>query len=170
MWVLGLSGSGKTTLCRALRDALVPHVPELVVLDGDAVREAFGNDLGFAEADRVVQIGRLQGLARLLAGQGMKVIVAAVYARPDLLTWNRAHLPGYFEIYLRASSAALRARDSKGIYVRASRGELLNVVGVDIPWNCPTHPDLVIDTDDLEEPRRMAAKVIAAAPRLLGRP
>ena len=170
LWITGLSGAGKTTLGHALWTRLKPTTPALVLLDGDAVRLACGNDLGFAEADRVRQIRRVQGLAQLLSDQGMHVIVAAVYARPDLLAWNRMHLPGYYEIYLHASIETLRRRDVKHIYARASRGELENVVGLDLPWHRPPRPDLVIDVDRLEEPDRMAAAVIAATSHLLSHP
>src|SRR5215813_5599078 len=64
IWITGLSGAGKTTLCRALWQELKPSCPALVCLDGDAVRAAFGHDLGYREADRRTQIQRLQRLAQ----------------------------------------------------------------------------------------------------------
>ncbi len=166
IWITGLSGAGKTTLCEALRTALKPRLPELVVLDGDGVRQAFGGDLGYDEESRVRQFRRLQSIAQLLAQQGLVVLVAAVYQRPELMAWNRANLPGYFEVYLRTSLATVRARDPKGLYRRALAGETRDVVGVDIPYHAPEHPDLTIDADRPEPPDRLAARVIAAAPRL----
>ena len=46
IWITGLSGAGKTTICTALQSALETWLPELVVLDGDVVRAAFGHNLG----------------------------------------------------------------------------------------------------------------------------
>ncbi len=40
IWVTGMSSSGKTTLCNALWATLKPNMPQLVLLDGDAVRAA----------------------------------------------------------------------------------------------------------------------------------
>ena len=44
IWVTGLSSAGKTTLCQAYYKKVKPTIPHLVLLDGDAVREAFGHD------------------------------------------------------------------------------------------------------------------------------
>jgi adenylylsulfate kinase len=166
VWVTGLSGSGKTTLCRAIRELMQPQRAGIILLDGDIVREAFGEDLGYTLADRRTQLRRLQGLARLLAEQGLLVLVAAVYADPEILARNRERLPGYVEVYLESSLDALRRRDTKGLYARAARGEIRDVVGVDLPWLPPAHPDLVFNTDRHEDPREMARLVIAAMPGL----
>lgn len=166
IWVTGLSGSGKTTLCTKLRDLLKSTIPELVLLDGDQVRQAFGEGLGYREEDRIVQIKRIQNLALMLSNQGMVVLVAALYANPELLAWNRENLTGYFEIYLEASLEALKLRDYKGLYQGASSGTIPNVVGMDIPWHSPQSPDLTVNTDELPDPEITAQRLIAAIPRL----
>lgn len=162
VWITGLSGSGKSTLCEALRPRLAALRPNLVVLDGDAVRAAFGNDLGYEEADRLRQIRRIQGVARLLATQGITVLVAALYAHPDLLAWNRINLPGYFEVYVEADIDFLLTRDGKGLYAGARSGRIPNVVGVDIPWHAPRNPDMVIRAAAKTPPSQLAAQVMDA--------
>ena len=166
IWVTGMSGSGKTTLCNALWEALKPGLPELVSLDGDVVRAAFGGGLGYREEDRVVQIGRIQQLAKILSDQNLVVVVAALYSHPDLLAWNRENIEGYFEIYLNTSLEALQQRDGKGLYKGAISGAIPDVVGVDIPWNVPETPDMVIDNDNPLPANQLAQQVIAALPRL----
>jgi len=163
IWITGLSGSGKTTLARALRDQIGGR-QAVVILDGDAVRAAFRDGLGYAEADRRVQIGRMAGLARLLADQGLTVVVAALYASDDLLAWNRANLPGYFEVHLDCPLDTLAGRDDKGLYARAIRGEAHDVVGVDIPWQPPRHPDLRFDMAAPRPPSELAREIVAALP------
>ncbi len=165
VWLLGLSGAGKTTLARALQAEIAGRVPT-VILDGDAIREAVGDGLGFAEADRREQIGRLGRFARLLSEQGLVVIVAAVYSSPDLLAWNREHLPGYREVYLRASLDSLRSRDLKSLYRRALAGDIGDVVGVQIAWQPPQSPDLTLEMDDAEAPEVLARRVAALVPEL----
>jgi adenylylsulfate kinase-like enzyme len=162
IWVTGLSGTGKTTLCAAVRDRLRPHGRGVVTLDGDAVRAAFGHDLGYAEADRIRHIERVQRLARVLADQDVVVLVAALYSNPALLAWNRAHLPGYQEVYLRASVPALAARDTKGLYRMPANGTPMHVVGVDIPFAPPDRPDVVFDVETFQDVRAMAATVLDA--------
>ena len=44
-WMIGLSRAGKTTLSRLLYDKLKPNVDNLVLLDGDAIRDLFRNDV-----------------------------------------------------------------------------------------------------------------------------
>ena len=166
IWITGLSGSGKTTLARAIGEVVKPALPQLVVLDGDVIRAAVADGLGHAEADRMVQIRRIQGLAKALADQGLVVVVAALYAHPDLLRWNRDNLQPYFEVYLDASLDLVRRRDHNGLYAKADAGETGDVVGVDIAWHAPEHPDLVIEASDQVAPGVLARRVIEAVPVL----
>jgi len=168
IWVTGLSGCGKTTLCDALHALLKPRMPQLIKLDGDEIRAAFGNDLGYAESERKKQIGRIQRMAKMLADQGLVVLVAALYSHPDLLAWNRANLPRYFEVYLRADVDFLATRDPKGLYRKSQRGEISDVVGVDIPWHAPQRADLVIDAAAQTPPDRLAFDVVRAIPDMTG--
>ena len=39
----------------------------------------------------------------------------------------------------------LRHRDQKNLYEEAQRGDIANVVGVDLPFDPPEFPDLVLD-------------------------
>jgi adenylylsulfate kinase-like enzyme len=162
IWVTGLSGAGKTTLCSSLYQSLKPRLPTLVLLDGDVVRQAFGNDLTHQEEDRVRQVRRLQGMSNVLARQGLTVIVAVLYNSPDLLRWNRETIPNYFEVYLKASLVTVRERDNKGLYEGARAGRIDHVVGLDIPWHEPKDPDLVIDVDAGHEPGAVLRTLTAA--------
>lgn len=166
IWVTGMSRAGKTTLCNALWTKLKPNLPTLVTLDGDLIRKVFGQGLGYREEDRVIQITRMQSLAKMLSDQGLVVMVAALYANPELLAWNRQNINGYFEVYLEASVEVLRQRDSNGLYQGAIDGTVNDVVGVDIPWHVPQTPDLTVNTDNPEKPEVLAQRVIAAIPAL----
>jgi adenylylsulfate kinase-like enzyme len=166
IWITGLSGAGKTSLCDALNRMLKPCLPQLVLIDGDAVRQLFGDTLGHSEADRKVQIGRIQRLAKMLSDQGLVVLVAALYSHPDLLAWNRANLADYFEVYLDAPLDLVERRDSKDLYAGAAAGTIPHVVGVDIPWHAPQAPDLRLDAAADIDPDDMAIGVIRAVPFL----
>lgn len=166
IWLTGLSGAGKTTIAEAMVDVLKPHMPQLVLVDGDVIRELFGASLGYEEPARREQIGRLQRLSGWLARQGQTVVVAALYAHPDLLAWNRENLPGYFEVYVNAPMDLLRERDSKGLYAGADSGQIPNVVGVDIPWHAPQQSDMVIDAGRIEPPSDVAMRIVCQIPHL----
>ena len=62
--------------------------------------------------------------------------------------------------------ARMEARDTKGLYRGAADGSIPDVVGVDIPWNVPQSPDLVINNDNPESPDVLARRVIEANPSL----
>ena len=142
VWLTGLSGAGKTTIAGAIARAVRPRLSSLVIIDGDVIRDLFGAGLSFDEEARKMQIGRIQRLAHFLAHQNIPVIVSALYSSPVLMDWNREHFPDYFEIYVDTPLETVVARDTKGLYSKAQTGELLNVVGVDIPWHIPVSPDM----------------------------
>ena len=144
IWITGLSGAGKTTIARALISKFKDKIPYMFNVDGDEVRELFGNSLGYAEENRIEQIKRIQKLCLLLEKQKLLVIASALYSSPDLLEWNRKNFNKYFEIYIDASLDLVQERDVKGLYKKAKEGKEKNIVGIDIPWHEPKNPDLII--------------------------
>ena len=164
IWIVGLAGAGKSTLGRPVAEAMRAAGRPAVLLDGDAVRDAFGNDLGHALPDRVRNGERIAGLCRLLAGQGIDAVACVLAIDPTRLARNRAELPGYVEVYLDVPQEVLEARDQKGLYSGARAGRIRDVVGVDIPFAPPVAPDLVLGPTEQAEPlERQVARVLAAA-------
>jgi cytidine diphosphoramidate kinase len=160
IWITGLSGSGKTTICDAIRDLVISQSVRPIILDGDIVREAFGNDLTHREEHRQIQISRLQRLAKALSDQGHLILVAALYASDELLAWNRNNIENYFEVYLDAPLSLVRKRDPKGLYAKADAGDMPDVVGIDIPWTPPKNPDLTVDFESAKTPQHIARKIV----------
>lgn len=147
LWLCGLSGSGKTTLGRLVYARLKAKAPNIVLLDGEDVRAAFGGDLGHDPAARRRNSVRIGNLCRLLDGQGIHVVCCAMTIAPEVQAMNREHLTGYCEVLLNVSLEVLASRDPKGIYRRARAGQLTQVCGVDIPYVAPTNPHLVLDNN-----------------------
>ena len=62
-WIIGLSRAGKTTLSKLLYEKLKTQVSNLVLLDGDAVRELFGNDVDHTIEGRRRNAERISNLS-----------------------------------------------------------------------------------------------------------
>ena len=52
----------------------------------------------------------------------------------------------FLEIHVNTSIAIAEARDPKGLYQKARRGELRNFTGIDSPYESPENPEIYIDT------------------------
>ena len=144
-WITGLSGSGKTTLGQELCNRLRADGVPVTFLDGDQLRVVIAEDLGHSTGNRRESAMRNARLCRMLAQQGGDVVCATISLFHDVQRWNRANIPGYYEIYLHVPMDELRRRDTKGIYGRAERGDLTDVVGIDVPAETPEAPDLVLE-------------------------
>jgi adenylylsulfate kinase-like enzyme len=156
IWVTGLSASGKTTLTKAFEKLYKNDIPNMVLLDGDIIRELYGNDLGYTVDQRIIQIKRLQSFALFLEKQNIVVLVAALYANDDLLKYNKDNFKNYFEVYLRADLETLQKREVKDLYKNALSKKIKNVVGVDIEWVEPKYPNIIFEISDAITPIEMA--------------
>ena len=145
IWITGLSAAGKTTLGRLVVDLLRLKGEPSVLMDGDELREALAAVSNHSAAARLELAHKYSRLARMVASQGVTVVVSTVALFHEIHRWNRENLPGYFEVYLKVPINELRRRDPKGIYSRYDRGELKNVAGLDMAIEEPLQPDLIIE-------------------------
>ena len=154
-WPTGLSGAGKTTSGRLWHEELRRSGVPAVFLDGDELRQVFGDDLGFTEADRRKSAMRNARLCALLSRQGLTVVCCTISMFDAVREWNRANIPGYFEVYVKAAMETLRRRDQKGLYTSGIK----NVVGVDVLCEEPECPDIVIENDGQETPEAIVERL-----------
>jgi cytidine diphosphoramidate kinase len=145
-WITGLSAAGKTTLGGILTEYLRNEGRSVVMFDGDEMREALGlTSSDYRREARLTIAYKYARLARMIAAQGVTVVVSTVSLYKEIHEWNRSHQPGYFEVYLKVPIEELRRRDPKGMYRRFDAGELQNVSGLDISIDEPINPNLVIE-------------------------
>jgi sulfate adenylyltransferase len=60
------------------------------------------------------------------------------------------HLVGadrFVEVFVDTPLAVCEARDSKGVYAKARRGEITGVTGIDDPYEPPVNPEITLDTE-----------------------
>ena len=144
VWLIGLSGSGKTTLANEIVASKNNESKNTLLLDGDVIREIFGNDLDYSMEGRLLNAQRICQLGKFLDEQGMNVICAILSIFPETREWNRDNVKDYYEVFIDVPIETLIERDSKGIYDKFNRGEISEVVGMDINFPKPDKADLVI--------------------------
>ena len=168
LWFTGLPSAGKSTIAHALAEQLRTAGERVQVLDGDEVRPHLSAGLGFSRQDRDVNVTRIGWVARMLASHGVIVLVPVIapYAeardavRDD---HDRVAVP-FAEVHVATPLEIAEARDVKGLYARARRGELRGLTGVDDPYEVPTQAELVVDTGsvDLETAVQMSTALLSA--------
>jgi energy-coupling factor transporter ATP-binding protein EcfA2 len=165
VWLNGPLGAGKTTLAHALR-ALVHPVAAVALLDEDDVREAVADATMAWAVESEMPLAQLGGMARVLAQQGLVVVVAASDVDASLLAWNREHLPGYREIYLKASPETIKhhARRHKLSDGMPAPPEPADSRPVGAPSR---NPDLTLDMDNPEPPELLAFRVAVLIPEFV---
>jgi len=160
LWLTGLPRSGKSTVASLIAGRLrAGGVERIEVLDGDVVREGLCRDLGFSRADRTENIRRITFVSKLLTRNGVVVIVAAISPYREDRELAREEIQSFVEVWCKASVDACAARDYKGLYEKARRGEIDNLTGVNDPYEEPDDADLVLDTEN-ESPEQSADRVM----------
>lgn len=151
IWITGLSGAGKSSLAAALAMRLRKRHSNVVLLDGDELREVFGAVASTAQNHnreaRLALAMQYAHLCRILSAQGLTVVIATISLFSEVHRWNRINLPNYYETYLKVPLDELRRRDPKGIYRRFDTGELKHVAGLDLAIDEPVDADWVVEHD-----------------------
>ena len=160
LWFTGLSGAGKSTIANLVEKRLHADGRHTYLLDGDNVRHGLNKDLGFTDADRVENIRRVAEVARLMMDAGLIVLVSFISPFRSERRMARSLVePGEFiEIFVDTPLAVAEARDTKGLYKKARRGELKNFTGIDSAYEVPEAAEIHLDTAELT-PEAAAARV-----------
>jgi bifunctional enzyme CysN/CysC len=143
-----LSGSGKSSIANMVEKKLHAAGRHTYTLDGDNVRHGLNKDLGFTAADRVENIRRIAEVAKLMVDAGLIVITAFISPfRAERQMARSLMKEGEFnEVFVDTPLPLAEARDPKGLYKKARRGELKNFTGIDSPYEVPEEPEMRIDT------------------------
>ncbi len=157
----GLSGSGKSTVARAVADALAEDGSRSVtLLDGDVVRRSLSAGLGFSRADRDRNVARIGFVAALVAAHGGVALAAPIapFAATRAAVRAEAEAVGDFVlVHVSTPLEVCEARDRKGLYAAARRGEIADFTGISSPYEVPGDADLVLDTSVVGVPDSVRA-------------
>ena len=151
VWLTGLSGSGKSSVAQALERRLFNAGFFAQVLDGDNIRSGINNNLGFSLPDRAENIRRIAEVSKLFVQSG--IITINSFISPTMAIRQRAReIVGdadFVEVHISTPLEVCEARDVKGLYQKARRGEIRGFTGIDAPYEAPLQPDVSVSTENL---------------------
>lgn len=150
IWITGLAGSGKTTIGKGVFQKLKEKEVNTVFVDGDQYREVFGAS-GYTKAKRLVVAKNIVKLCKFLIDQNINVVCCTISLFKEIHEQNIKQFKNYYEIFVFCEIEELIKRDQKGIYSKALKGEINNVVGVDIKYDTPLNPFLIIDNNKKDD-------------------
>lgn len=159
VWLTGLPASGKTTIAGVLEERLRGEGLKVEVMDGDEVRRNLSPDLGFTKEDREIHARRVAFVSKLLARNGVAVIVALISPYRSFRAHVRESVPNFVETYVRCPVEECARRDPKGLYQKAMAGEIKDFTGVNDPYEEPEAPEILLDTH-LETTDESAGKIL----------
>jgi adenylylsulfate kinase len=146
IWLTGLSGSGKTTIAQELIQRFKGK-RYIETMDGDEIRKGLSRDLGFSKEDRNEHNHRVIFCSKLLARNGVVVVVALISPYRETRAYAMKEIPNTFEVFVKAPIEVCIERDPKGLYKKALAGEIKNFTGIDDPYEEPLDPDVIVETD-----------------------
>lgn len=148
LWFTGLSGSGKSTIAQHLERKLYNEGFFVQVLDGDNIRAGINNNLSFSPEDRAENIRRIAEIAKLYLNTG--VITLNSFISPTKAIRAKAKeiigTEDFIEIFINTPLEICEARDVKGLYKKARKGEIKGFTGIDAPYEAPENPAIDIKT------------------------
>jgi adenylylsulfate kinase len=147
LWFTGLPASGKKVVADAVYRQLSDEGLRIERLDSLDVRPLFP-EVGFAPADVDRHVRRSGHLCSMLEKNGVAVVASFVSPYRPSRDFARSITGNFVEVYMQTTPEACEKRDTKGHYQKARAGEYRFFPGVDIDYEVPLNPELVIDVDN----------------------
>tara|TARA_B100001989_G_scaffold249701_1_gene225491 strand:- start:855 stop:1388 length:534 start_codon:yes stop_codon:yes gene_type:complete len=149
-WFTGLAGAGKTSIGKQFHKKLINETSsKSVFLDGDELREAFGNKFGHSLEERRYLAHSYSRLCYLISKQGIDVVCCTISMFNSCREWNRSNIIKYKEIFIHASIKVLQKRNQKNLYKGEDNKTANDVVGINMQYELPLNPDIKINNDGL---------------------
>jgi adenylyl-sulfate kinase len=147
IWCTGLPSSGKTTIASMLKPKLKEFGLNAEILDGDTLRKELSPDLGFTKQDIYTHARKVIFLCKLLQQNRIVSIVSAVSPHREIRNFIRKEVGNFIEVYVKCSLDICIKRDCKGLYKKALNGKMHNLIGLQIPYEEPVNPEVMVNTE-----------------------
>jgi adenylylsulfate kinase len=160
IWITGLPASGKSTISKlvvqALREKL--HVP-VVHLESDKLRSILTPSPNYSVEEREYFYRVLADLGALLNANDINVLIDATANLRMYRNRARSTAANFLEVYIKCPVSVCIERDPKGIYRRAAAGTVTSAPGVQVPYEEPISPEIVIESDKVS-PEEAASSIL----------
>jgi adenylylsulfate kinase len=152
IWITGLPGSGKSSIAIEVKKL----VSDAVILNSDELRKIVTPDPKFSGDEREYVYKALVYTAKTVSELGHKVIIDATANKKIWRDIARKLIPNFFEVYLECPLDLCMEREKtrldtheapKDIYDKGRKGS--PVPGLNVPYEEPENPELVIDTEKI---------------------
>lgn len=167
VWVTGLPGSGKSVIAEALIKRLKRQNVHAQVVSVDMLRRVVTPKPTYSETERDMVYAAIAFVAKLLAQNGVNVVIDATGNRRRYRDNARKMIPKFIEAYVRCPLEICIERESKrgrrfmapkDIYKRGLSGEAPTVPGLGVPYEEPLHPEVTVDSNRMS-PEECAQKI-----------
>jgi adenylylsulfate kinase-like enzyme len=149
VWLTGLSGSGKSTLANLLKKKLFILKKKVKILDGDFLRKKEKN---FKFTKKSIYLNNLKviKIVKEIYRKYNYTIVSVIspLSKPRAYAKN-IFKKKYFEIFVHCKISSLVKRDVKGLYKKAQRGLIKNLIGYNskVKYEKSSYKVISINTD-----------------------
>lgn len=149
VWITGRPASGKSTITAALATALAARNIDFEVIESDALRRVVTPQPTYADDEREIFYAAMAVMGELLAKHGVAVIFDATAHRRAWRDRARRRIGSFAEVYVDCAEEVCIARDPKGIYRKAREGLATSVPGVQVAYEPPTRPEVIVHGEQM---------------------
>lgn len=146
IWLTGISAAGKTTIAQLYKQR---YNRKAIIIDGDAIRKTINPHLGFTNEDRDKNVETAARICKLLNDDG-HLVIATISSPLEKQRQNAKKIIGkenFCLVYVSCSIEEAISRDPKNLYAKYYRGEIVNMAGLDVPYEAPEDADLTLNTE-----------------------
>jgi len=171
VWFTGLPGSGKTVIASRTASIIRQKGFNIRILQLDEIRRVLTPAPKYTDDERDIVYASLGYMAKLLTECGTNVFIDATANRRRYRDAARKIIPQFAEVFIKCPLSVCMEREAhrkaafspKGIYKKSAQAGA-TVPGVNVPYEEPLNPEIVIESDKMkpDEAARNAADALMA--------
>jgi len=155
IWITGLPATGKTTIAKELYKQINEKNQNIVHLDGDDMRSAWGIWAEKTPEGRRKMAMSYAKTCNLLTRQGINVIMSTVCLFHDVQEYNREHNVNYYEIFVETDDDILDERHGEDTSDKPDKER----------WKEPSHefpknPEIILKNNTKEHIQENVEKIL----------